>query len=141
MMTLICQYLRNWFDRYQPKFSGHFEISNGAIELDLKDGQFYRIMGSALNDGVHQYGSQLDSLLDEEFDGIIWGMAVPPDVITLASDIEAWVTANQDAINSPYASESFGGYSYTKNISVTNAGNSTAWQSQFAARLNPWRKI
>ena len=145
MLTQICQYLRNWFDRYQPKYSGTVTIADGVIVLadgfTLQDGQYFRIIGSVFNDGVHQYTPSESDLQDEVFDGTVWSMAVPPAVIALAEEIAGWITDNQEAINSPYASESFGGYSYSKNISVSNAGNSTAWQSQFAARLAPWRKI
>ena len=40
---------------------------------------------------------------------------------------------------SPYTSESFGGYSYTK---ATDAnGAPIGWQKAFASRLNKWRKL
>lgn len=61
MLTELCQELRNWFDRGQPKWYGTFTIENGALvlrdDMSLKDGQYFRIVGSALNDGVYQYGS------------------------------------------------------------------------------------
>jgi glycosyltransferase involved in cell wall biosynthesis len=47
-----------------------------------------------------------------------------------------------DKLNSPYSSESFGGYSYSKASGTDNHGNDvTSWQSKFASRLNHWRKI
>jgi hypothetical protein len=67
-------------------------------------------------------------------------MRIPKAVLDLNKDIDDWVTANAGAINSPYQSESFGGYSYTKASGNTSSGL-IGWQSQFADRLNRWRKI
>ena len=144
MLTEIFQYLRNWFEK--TKYFGDFIISENTISysdgssLPLVEGQCFRIVGSTLNDGVYILGT--DTLTAEEFNGAVWSMAVPPAVLQLAEDIGTWVTSNNDVINSPYQSESFGGYSYTKagGSSVSGAGE-ISWQSQFAARLAPWRKI
>ena len=141
MLTEICRYLRNWFVR--EIHSGVYTIKGGSLETDfLQDTQYYRIVGSVFNDGVHIYKSY--TLTDETFNGEVWGMAVPKEVIDLAKDIEKWVQTNQEAINSPFASESFGGYSYTFG-SVSNASSGSTgksgWQYQFAERLAPWRKI
>ena len=152
ILTEICQHLRNWFDRNQKKYQGKIEISNGEISVAdssfvLQDGQYYRIIGSLFNDGVHCYHS--DTLTDEnEFDGAVWSMAIPPAVVELAADIEAWQTkyGNVDSNSmSPFNSESFGGYSYSKSSgggssNSSGSGNNT-WQGVFAKRLNAWRKI
>lgn len=146
MLTQICQYLRNWFDR--DRLLGRFKIENGELSfadgrsVPLVSGQYFRVIGSLFNDGVQQFG--LGNLTDEEFDGAVWSMAVPPPVLTLADDIAAWVQANQAALNSPYSSESFGGYSYTLRSGYdATRGNSgpVTWQTQFSAALAPWRKI
>lgn len=144
MLTEICQYLRNWFEL--SKLFGEFVISEGNIAfydgsvLPLQNGQYFRIVGSVFNDGVHKYGDA--DLGDEEFYGGVWTMAVPPVVVDLAKEIEDWTGLNAEAINSPYQSESFGGYSYTKAGGNSASGTGEiSWQSQFAARLSPWRKI
>lgn len=161
MLTELCQILRNWFDRDQKKWYGNVTISNGEITLipnlehglqsafNLKNGQYYRIIGSLLNDGVHQYPDNDNELIDEEFSGSVWAMAVPPSVIALCDEIQEW--QNQyggvgGATMSPFSSESFGGYSYTKasgSGSVSGSGSSATvtWQDMFAQRLNAWRKI
>ena len=143
MLTEICQDLRNWFDRDQPKWYGDFEITGGELQLlegmSLLAGQYYRIIGSALNDGVYCWGDGSE-LSDEAFTGAVWAMAVPKAVITLADDIKNWQDENQAVLNSPYASESFGGYSYSKMTSKSGAGSIT-WRDAFASRLNKWRKI
>ena len=147
MLTEICQYLRNWFEYY--KLTGRFVVSTGRITyadgtaLSILNGQYYRIVGSVFNDGVHKLGES-DTLTDEsEFTGAVWLMAVPPAVVQLDADITQWLTDNAAAINSPYASESFGGYSYSLRSGNAADGDSTGatWQSQFKTRLSPWRKI
>lgn len=142
MLTNVCQYLRNWFER--DKYFGTFKIDGGVLTyadgtaLPLLQGQYYRIVGSVLNDGVYKYG--VDALSDEEYSGAVWSMSVPPDFLALVKDISDWSENNASAINSPYQSESFGGYSYTLKGGNNGAGAGT-WQAQFAARLAPWRKI
>lgn len=148
MLTEICQYLHNWFD--VAKFYGKFIISDGHIEsyndgdMGLIEGQYFRIVGSLLNDGVHQYPSE--GLKDETFDGAIWSMAIPPAMLSLSEEIDAWQTKHggvDSTAMSPYNSESFGGYSYSKSSggSAESGGGSGGWQSAFANRLNPWRKL
>ena len=146
MLTELFQYLRNWFEK--TKYFGNFSIDNHIVtfsdgsSLPLIEGQYFRIIGSLLNDGVYKYGDRNTDLHDETFEGSVWSMAVPPALISLISDINAWTVANADAINSPYQSESFGGYSYTRASGNSSSGNdSISWMSQFAARLAPWRKI
>lgn len=153
MLTEICQYLHNWFNRKPdgseyPKYSGTFTISGDAIvELagKLAEGQYIRIMGSLFNDGVHKLGS--DALEDEVFDGAVWSMAVPPVMVELSEDIASWQykygSVDSEAM-SPFNSESFAGYSYSKSSGVSSNGSSknpSTWQSVFEARLAPWRKL
>lgn len=142
----VCSYLKNWFDRNQPKYFGNVSIINGALSetYDLKVGQYFRIVGSTLNDGVYQY--PITTLTDETFNGAIWGMSLPKAFIALLNDIEAWKTkyASADsAAMSPFNSESFGGYSYSKSSGVgdTNKDKSGTWQGVFGARLAPYRKM
>ena len=106
-LTELCAELRNWFER--DRIFGEFTISGGSISLSdfLQENQYYRIIDSVFNDGVHKYPSS--NLTDEVFEGAIVAMAVPPAVIALLDDITAWETDNADAIKSPYSSESFGG--------------------------------
>lgn len=140
MLSEIFAYLKNYFVADGDIRTGRYHISNGKIEpLDfLKDGQYFRIVGSALNDGVYKYGEE--TLIDEDFDGAVWAMRVPADFVILASEIVAWCDKNADTLNSPYQSESFGGYSYSKGNSASGTG-AYGWQDQFAARLNPYRRL
>lgn len=147
MLTELCKELNNWFDK--DRIFGVFTISDGAIDLSetgIQNGQYFRIADSVFNDGVYQYPAA--ELTDETFDGAVWLMAVPPAVISLASEIEAWQAkygGADSAAMSPFMSESFGGYSYSKTSSSgsagAGAGGAVTWQSVFASRLSPWRKI
>lgn len=144
MLTELCQELKNWFDRGQPRIHGAFEIVEGKIiDTDftdvIQDNQYFRIIGSVFNDGVHQYTNELE-LTDEAFVGSIWLMAVPKAVIDLADEIDTWVTQYGDSVKSPYNSESFGGYSYSM-ASGSGSSSKPTWQSVFANKLNLWRKI
>lgn len=132
-LTDLCNEIKNWFD--VSRHYGEFEIKNGTIDLDfLSEGQFFRIIGSTFNDGVYQYS--LNDLKDDKFDGAIWAMAVPPAVLELLDRINGYIEKYSSAIDSPYQSESFGGYSYSKE----NNGN-VNWKSKFSSDLNRWRKI
>lgn len=144
MLTEICQYLRNWFDKV--RYFGGFVVRNGTItfvdgsEVPLLNGQYFRIAGSIFNDGVHQYGTSLED--DEEFTGAVWALAIPKEVVALSEEIKQWTIDHAEAIASPYQSESFDGYSYSRASGYGSGGmQAISWQSQFAARLAPWRKI
>lgn len=137
MIGQICEHLHNFFE--DGALKGTFTISDGGISLpSVLDGQYFRVTGSDLNDGVYQYPAE--DLRDETFEGAIYPMKVPRALIDLAGEIEAWQTKYGEGAASPYQSESFGGYSYAKGASATG-GASGGWQDAFRARLNPWRKL
>ena len=104
----------------------------------LRPGQYYRVLGSVFNDGVHLYGPEGDALVDERFHGRIQPMAVPAGVRALAGQIQEWYEANQAILESPYQSESFGGYRYDRG---GGDGSGVTWQSRFGGRLAPWRRV
>lgn len=143
MLSEVCAYLRNYFDNGQPHTFGEIEIRNGALftPCNLKAGQYFRIIGSTFNDGVYQFPTTALNN-DEIFNGAVWGMAVPPDLIDLITEMEAWKTNNAYALNTPYQSESKADYSY----SLKSSGNSTDGGAmtvinQFSGRLARWRKL
>ena len=138
MLAEICAELRNYFEVPNGRHFGKFEISGGSIApLDfLQEGQYFRIVGSVFNDGVYQYPAA--SLTDEVFEGAVWAMRLPPDLIALAAEIEEYNKSDAGKA-SPYIAESFGGYSYTK---ATDAnGSPIGWKKTFASRLNKYRKL
>ena len=139
MLEQVLMHLNNWFLVPGGIHEGTYTIEDGGIALPfLANGQYFRICGSVFNDGLHQYPAS--DLKAETFEGTVWALAVPQAVIELAAEIEAWQTKNGDASVSPYQSESFGGYSYSKSTDSASGGAVT-WQSAFRSRLNAWRKI
>lgn len=137
MLTEILAYLRN--DFVVGTHKGTFEIVGGNLSpLDfLIPNQYFRIVGSVLNDGVYCYDDTLE-LLDETFTGEIWALAIPPDLLKLADEINDFM-ASDEAKPSAYTAESFDGYSYTK--ATDSDGVGVSWQAVFAKRLRRWRKI
>ena len=139
MLEQVLMNIRNWFTVEGGIHSGTFSIKDGGITLPfLADGQYFRICGSVFNDGLHQY-NVLD-LVDETFTGTIWALAIPKAVIELADEIQKWQEKNGEASVSPYQSESFGGYSYSK-ATDAETGGAVTWQSAFKQQLSAWRKI
>lgn len=137
MLTEVCAEIRNYFVteiRY-----GDFTISGGKITpLDfIQQNQYFRIVGSVFNDGVYQNTPDLQ-LTDERFNGSVWVMAVPPSVIALAEEIKAY-NESDEAKPSPYQSESFGGYSYSK--ATDGNGVPLDWKKVFSSRLSIYRRI
>ena len=136
-LTELCGELRNYFD--YDRREGVYTISGGTLTLDgLQHGQYFRIAGSVFNDGVYMYPAT--GLIDETFDGFIWFMAVPLDVVNMVFDINTWQDKYDAGLAGPYQSESFGGYSYTKKTGSGPGGEYT-WKDAFKGRMERWRKI
>ena len=133
MLEKVCREIRNYF--VKSVHTGNFVIENSAIQLPfLVEGQYFRVEGSVLNDGIYQYPAT--SLQDEAFSGRIVAMAIPPAFLELVEKIKDFEAKN---VVSPYTSESWGGYSYTK--ATDGNGQAVGWKTAFAQELNAWRKI
>ena len=140
MLEQICAFIHNFF--YGDRYAGTFTIENGVLTVDgLVDGQYFRICGSRLNDGVYRYG--VDTLTDETFTGVVWDMRPPKSFLSLVEEIEAWQQKYGAATQGPYQSESFNGYSYSKDSAISSSGKSVpvTWQTTFGPYLNHWRKL
>ena len=150
MIGEICAHIKNYFCFYTKDLHiGDFAIVGGQLSpaVDLSQTDYFRIVGSHRNDGVHRTG---DVLTDEAtFHGAVWIMSPPADFLALVAEIEAWQAQYGGATApamSPFTSESFGGYSYTKASGRTSTAgngstNSGSWQAAFSSRLNPYRRI
>ena len=169
-LTEICAYLRNWFDTARlfgtftiengsladtASLTGYVERPSlwpcdwigqphghpGENNLSdfLQTNQYFRIVGSVFNDGVHK--NPATGLQDETFKGALWVMAVPPSVITLNDEIDAWQTKFAGAASSPFSVESVTASSYSRTKATGDGLGSITWQKAFGARLGPWRKI
>ena len=157
MIEQICAFIHNYFtqdeyNRYWHCEEGDFTITGGSITLPfLVNGQYFRIVGSRLNDGVYQYpvttpAGATPILQDETFTGKIYEMRPPRAFLALVDEIKDWQTKYGDEMNSPYQSENvIGVYSYQLKGTGTSSGgggeSQADWQSIYSGRLNEWRKI
>ena len=147
MLTELCSELNNYFADNQPKFRKPFTIANGVIvnaeSLGLQVGQYYRIIDSVFNDGVHQYTGEPDEeLVNESFFGSVWLMAVPKEFLALSKEIEDWQTKYSEVSVSPLASESLAPTSYSYSLNTgAGSGAVATWQNVFASKLTKWRKM
>ena len=137
VLEQVLRHIKNWFVLPGGAHPGRYQVRGGEIQLDfLARGQYFRVLGSVFNDGLYRWGPDMPLLEDEEFSGAVWALGVPKEVLALAGEIAAWREKYRETAESPYASESFGGYSYSKG----EAGEK-GWQGVFRARLNPYRKL
>ena len=141
MIDQVCAHVHNYFETdpvtgQRLIYPGTYTITNGAIILPfMANGQYFRIFGSRLNDGVYLYPT--DDMADETFTGVIWEMRPPRDFLALVEEISAWVDKYGDVMQSPYQSENvIGVYAYAKD---GNAGE--GWPLVFKRRLDPFRKL
>lgn len=149
MLTEVCHEVNNYFRRDSIRKT--FSVEGGSLigipDDFLQNDQFFLIEGSIFNDGVHKHLSTGMNLKDEkDFEGTIWALAIPQEFQSLVSEISAWQEAYGgigSAALSPFSSESFGGYSYSKNgAGSTSDGSSDGanWRTVFASRLAKWRR-
>ena len=137
MLEQVLMEIHNWLQ--VGIFPGEYTILDGQFTPSfLQPGQYYRIVGSAFNDGLHKCGDT--GLTDETFTGSVWALAIPKAIITLSDEIKAWQDRYGESVASPYLAESFGGYSYSKGTPGGQSG-ATNWQSAFSAQLKPYRKL
>lgn len=152
MLTEVCHEVNNYFRRdiHSQRFSVEGGIINGIPDGFLQDGQYFRIVGSVFNDGVykmnHSEPSKMNLRDEDEFSGSIWSLGIPQEFLDLASEISDWQTAyggTNSAALSPFSSESFGGYSYSKSgagSASDGSSDGSNWKTVFAPRLSKWRR-
>lgn len=146
MLEQILMELHNWFrvrDNVNGIHPGTYTIENGGIALPfLQGGQYFRIMGSLFNEGLHQYGPDMEALTNETFDGTIWALAIPKTVVDAAAEAEAWIKKYGDKAMGPYSSESLAGqYSYTKDTTAADSVSKTGIPAHILAKVNGYRKL
>lgn len=139
MLEQILRSIKDYF--IKEVWYGIFLISDGSLaDVDfIKEDQYFKISGSDSNDGVYKYPAT--NLKDEEFDGEVWVLKVPQEIIDIAEERAAWEQKNADQLNSPFNSESFAGYAYTLKSSGGGTGGGIASGTAFDERLKQWRKI
>ena len=94
--------------------------------------------------GVYDLAS--GDLPDGEWEGRIWLLEPPADFLRLLEDINAWLAkTDDDSITSGAVTrrrESFGVYATETEYGVSGTSDTPVdWQSVFAARLAPYRRM
>lgn len=130
--------INNFFEDENGYNYGTWEIKGGLITLPfLLNNQYFRIIGSVFNDGVYKYDANLE-LVDETFDGTIVALKPPKAFMDLVAEIQAF--NDKYGTITPYTSESFLNYSYSKASGANGTGQIT-WMDAYRSKLNKWRKL
>lgn len=124
----MCSHVNNWFA--EKKIIGEITIRDGQPQIDIGNYRYIRIIKSNDNDGIHKVDEM--ELTDETFDGAVWLLKIPKPFIELSEKVGAWQT--EHAGKEMFQSESFGGYSYSRNA------DALTWQGTFKSDLDAWRK-
>lgn len=146
MIQAICSEIKNFFTSDCDRLIGDWTIEGGNFvpPIDFPS-DYIRIVGSRKNDGVYKVSEITEgTFTDERFHGAVWFMCPPKDFLNLVEEIEQWNAKNgspDSAAMSPFTSESFGGYSYSKSSGGSEGGkNPNSWQCVYASRLNQYRR-
>lgn len=121
-----------------------YSISGGILSPNdvLRPGMWIYISGSFFWDGVWKIGEGWrledapENAADDTFVGRVHFLAPPADFLALCDEIAEFNAKN--AV-SPYQSESFGEYSYTR--ATGKDGGVLGWQQAFSDRLRPFRRM
>jgi len=144
VLEQVLGYIHNWFVRDSIDVN-NCEVVDGHLpaSIPIPNGVWYRIKGSYLNDGMHLKGDQNEGLVDETFDGTITTHVIPRALLVVVQEVSDWVTKYGGSADSPYQSESFGGYTYSKGSRYNSSSQSgdSGWQAAFAGRFRQWRKL
>lgn len=130
MIGALLNYLNNHFiDSRNSGITDGYTIT--VVNHQLLVGQYIQIHGSKLNDGTYKIldieSDQLvvdETLMPEQISFVVYGLAIPKNVITLASEI-----AESQARE--VKQESLGDWSATYK----------GWQEQHALKLAPYRRV
>ncbi len=154
MIDQVCAHIHNYFETdantgERMIYPGTYTIENGVITLPfLINGNYFRIMGSELNDGVYEYPVTVEAgkdpiLMDEVFKGVIWKMRPPKEFLKIVAEIEDWMDKYGETMRNPYQSEDvIGVYRYTKMTSGKVTGDYIAtWQNVYKDQLKEWRRL
>lgn len=130
-IAAVMRHIRNYFERDCAE--GEFTVSGGVLS-PAPAAAYFAIEGSLYHDGVYRAGELKESPA-ETFTGKVWTLCPPADFIALCDEISAFDAANPA---NAMQSESFGDYSYSR---FSQGGAPVTWQSMFAGRLAPYRRM
>jgi hypothetical protein len=143
MLQNILDYLNNYFVRTRELFTA--VVSDGITGTFSKTyaiGQYISIDNTLINNGVYKITGvstsklTLDATLTAEtVTGVVWGLAIPKVVLTLATEIASYDSTSQKGV----MSESQGNRSISYGNGTTSG--SSNWQSVYKSNLMPYKKI
>lgn len=122
------------FTRYREY--GDFTVSDGSLEgASIPDGSYFWVSGSSFNDGLHI--APETGMADESFTGEISVLSIPKTFLKVVENMTDWVKKHPVT---GYASESFGGYSYSM-PSNSKTGMAADVFDVYRTSLNRWRRL
>lgn len=140
----------NYFEKFY--IHGNISITDGKLELpsNFVVGQYVRIIGSLLNDGVYKIQEKsgdtttLSLLLeDEEFSGYVVGLAVPKAFVALSERVDKWAQ-KYEARRGLISESSLGGYyswsASAKDVSEAFSSEIGRWSKLNSGRTMEWLK-
>lgn len=150
MLNAVLKYLNNYFSEdTEPVTYDLTFIADGTISADFSEstiisGQYVRICGTKLNDGVYKVTAKDDSsltiaetydfkiLTEAEITGTVQVLDIPRDLIAVIDDVTTYDATSTDGI----ASESQGARS------ITYAGDGgSGWKGIFQSKLSTYRRV
>lgn len=137
-VAAVMRQCRNYFE--SGYIDGTFRIAGNALQ-GMDGARWVYISGSNLHDGVWELadgyltGRDVCGLDDEVFTGRVWFLSPPPEFLDLCKTIREYEEKNPVGA---LVQERFGEYSYMRNM---RAGQSSGWESMFAAALAPYRRM
>lgn len=143
-VEILMQECNNYF--YKTYEHSTFAIQDGIINSTGKYlvGQYIKIEGSILNDGVYKIESMnnnkinITELSNEVFEGCIYGLSVPKGFIELSTKIKQFIDDPKAKITN-LTSESFNNYSYSRG-SKQNGANIT-WNDIFIDDIRSYKSL
>lgn len=150
MLEELLTYLNNWFVvcRYRGVVTmkgDRLTAPTAFVNKWAQPGDYFRIRGSGSNDGFYQQPKTEEEATEEAesefetFPALVEALLIPAQLVQLAKEMEEWRAKNGAASAGPYASESFGGYSYTR--ATKSDGSVWSVYDAFADRLAPYQHM
>lgn len=144
-MEAILKEVNNYF--YKTVEYSKFEIRNNKIKVkgNYFPNQFIKVENSIMNDGIYKIISfenqeiEIENTIDEEFEGAIYGLAIPKDFIELIKEIEEYQKMNPISKSNVISESYLNGYSYT--MATNSNGQISGWQDVFKSKLDTYRRI
>lgn len=144
-MEFVMQEINNYF--YKTVEKNEFSINEGKVKVkgNYFPDQFIKIEGSIMNDGIYKILSfenqeiKIENTIDEEFEGAIYGLAIPKDFIELIKEIEEYQKMNPISKSNVISESYLNGYSYT--MATNSNGQISGWQDVFKSKLDTYRRV